>query len=72
MAKVLKCDYCLKTVERLAAKIYLAPIIPGKSATLGSYSYSSECCADCSNTLIRKMNRRKARKKFPTSKLTSE
>lgn len=71
MAQLVRCDFCLKTVDRLAAKIYFTPVVPGKPAIMANYTHHADSCSECAQQLMRKMNRRKARKDFPTNKLNS-
>lgn len=58
------CDFCGKAVERMAAKIYLAPVLPGKSNTSyqSAYSHSADVCNDCLTTdFLPKMTKRQPR-----------
>jgi len=45
----LKCDFCRKEMEAAAAKIYMAPIVPGNRVTafMSSYSHHCEICNEC-------------------------
>lgn len=59
-----KCDFCGKEITQVAAKLYLAPILPGKASTsfMAGYSHSADVCDKClEDKFIPKMTRRKPR-----------
>lgn len=61
----LVCDFCGKEVETVAAKLYLAPLLPNKTITSfqSQYSHYADACSDCASGLIDKMKKRKPRER---------
>lgn len=67
------CNNCGNEVEQVAGKLYLAPVIPGRSSisVLSGYSHYGDLCGDCLEEFVGKLDRRKVRvngnsKKEPT------
>lgn len=60
---IFKCDWCGKPIEKAAAKLYLAPILPGKSiqSYQSQYTHSADLCGSCASGVEPKMTRRKRR-----------
>lgn len=59
-----ECDFCGKAIEQVAAKLYLAPVLPGKASTsfMSGYSHYSDVCEECMTIkFLPKMTRRVAR-----------
>lgn len=59
----LTCDFCGKLIESVACKMYLAPILPGKTITSfqGQYTHYGDACNECMVKFQEKMKRRQAR-----------
>lgn len=60
----LKCDFCGNSVEQIAGKLYLSPVLPGKASTsfMSGYSHWADICADCMATsFVPKMRKRQTR-----------
>lgn len=57
------CDFCGKEMTRASGKVYLCPILPGKSLTSfqSSYTHSGDVCDECIQELIEKLTPRKSR-----------
>lgn len=57
------CNICGKEIEKVHSKLYLAPVLPGKSMVsfMASYSHYADVCSECVGKLIPKMIKRQPR-----------
>lgn len=72
MSVELKCDFCGHHMESVAAKIYLAPILPNKAlhSYQAAYSHYADACERCASGLRSKMRPRKRRENKENGKVT--
>lgn len=74
----MNCDFCGAEIEQVAAKLYMAPVLPGKASTsfMSGYSHSADICAQCQKSeFVPKMKKRQARPSNgsgPTKKKTTQ
>lgn len=67
------CDFCGTEIEQVAAKLYMAPVLPGKASTsfMSGYSHWADVCAECvTGTFIPKMTKRQSSNGTATKKKT--
>lgn len=59
----LVCDLCDKEIEKVVAKLYLAPILPNKTITSyqSLYSHHADLCEECAQLMMGKMKKRQRR-----------
>lgn len=59
----LVCDYCGKEIEKVVAKLYLAPILPGKTiqSYQSQYTHHGDLCSDCVVKFEGKLKKRQSR-----------
>lgn len=63
--QLVRCDYCSREMQKedLAGKIYFAPILPGRVASImANYSHHADACSSCATSMLKNMKRRKPRK----------
>lgn len=48
-------------MEKIAAKLFIAPIIPGKALAFSSYSHSGDVCSDCQPKFEKSLKKRTPR-----------
>jgi hypothetical protein len=63
MAYSLNCDFCGEPIENVAAKIYLAEILPGVNhSPMSTYSFHGDACGKCVDKRFKpRMKKRKSR-----------
>jgi hypothetical protein len=68
----LNCDNCGKEIEAVTAKLYLAPILPGKTITSfqSQYSHYGDLCDECTPKFQELLKRRQPRKNNSNGKVT--
>lgn len=62
---IMKCNFCGQALEQVTAKVYLAPVLPGKASTsfMSGYSHYADICENCLDTkFVPFMSRRQPRK----------
>lgn len=64
----LNCDSCGKEIEKVVAKLYLAPVLPGKTITSfqSQYTHYGDLCEDCVVRFTVKLRKRQPRSKNGT------
>lgn len=52
----LKCDICKKPTEKIAAKLFYTPMMPGNRSVHSNYSHSCDVGVCCSHKVLKLLN----------------